>query len=211
VGVANRRSAEVFSTQYFNIKQFAKIFSHKLNALCSNNCTKNHLGGGVLSPLSLSAIVVWDKHSIRLSLEVLLSGMAHEDSISRALTPMCRNSPWWWSCERCTNFFVFLLAAISCSTGHYVMYKQLSHQLAYNYTGSLWTRLENELVDVNRVFLVIHLVRVGPATRSAVATCNNNFTVKMTLKSWNQFTKSVVTHRVPTSYPSLLFYCHEQL
>jgi len=39
-------------------------------------------------------------------------------------------------------------------------------------TGRLWTRLEHELVDANRVCPGIHKVRVGPATRSAVATCN---------------------------------------
>ena len=43
---------------------------------------------------------------------------------------------------------------------------------AYNYTSTLalWTALEYELVDANRVCQGIQKVRVGPATRSAVAT-----------------------------------------
>ena len=44
---------------------------------------------------------------------------------------------------------------------------------AYNYTSSLalWTTLEYELVHTN---WGLQKVRVEPATRSAVATCNNN-------------------------------------
>jgi len=41
---------------------------------------------------------------------------------------------------------------------------------AYDYT--LWTMLEYELVDANGVCQGIQKVRVEPATRSAVATCN---------------------------------------
>ena len=45
-----------------------------------------------------------------------------------------------------------------------------SHRVPPNYTG-LGMRLEYELVDANRVCPGIHKVRVGPATRSVVATC----------------------------------------
>jgi len=34
-------------------------------------------------------------------------------------------------------------------------------------------RLEYELVDANRVYSGIHKIRIGPATRSAVATWTN--------------------------------------
>ena len=41
--------------------------------------------------------------------------------------------------------------------------------------ASLWTSLEYELVDANRVCPGIHNVRVGPATRSVVATCSTKW------------------------------------
>ena len=46
---------------------------------------------------------------------------------------------------------------------------------AYNYTSSLALRTtpEYELVDANEACQSIQKVRVEPATRSAVATCNN--------------------------------------
>ena len=70
----------------------------------------------------------------------------------------------------------------------------------HHYTGSLWTRPDYELVDANRVCSGIHKVRVGPATRSAVATstavldwnynhkhmewCNKSVWAEMRLTKW---------------------------
>ena len=61
--------------------------------------------------------------------------------------------------------------------GHHVTRALIgtSHKLAaYNYTSSLVLRttLQYELVDANEVCQSIQKVRVEPATRSAVATCN---------------------------------------
>jgi len=38
-----------------------------------------------------------------------------------------------------------------------------------------WNKAEYEFVDVNRVCPGVHKVRVGPATRSVVATCNSSY------------------------------------
>jgi len=48
-----------------------------------------------------------------------------------------------------------------------------------HYTSSLGTRLEYELVDAHRVCPGIHKVRVGPATRSTVATCSNENSLEL--------------------------------
>ena len=101
----------------------------------------------------------------------------HRSDCCRALMLTCRNSRLWLRCERCNNvlssFWPPWLDQLIEQRGHHVTCALIgtSHKFAaYNYTRSLelWTTLECELMDANGG---IRKVRVGPATRSAVATC----------------------------------------
>ena len=107
----------------------------------------------------------------------------HRSDCCRALMLTCQNSPLWQRCESCNNVCLRFgchgsleLDQLNSVVIHVTcMLIGMSRTLAaYNYTSSLalWTMLEYELVDANRVCQGIQKVRVEPATRSAVATCN---------------------------------------
>jgi len=68
------------------------------------------------------------------------------------LTFRYQNSPWWWSSETCNNFWSsFWLPSLAqlkvwSSRVMHVDWNELQTSHLHN-TGSLWTRLEYELVD----------------------------------------------------------------
>ena len=96
---------------------------------------------------------------------------------SCALMLMCRNSPLWQCCEHCNNVLSLFWPpwlAQTWSIEQHTLIGATRKLAAYHYTSSstLWTTLEYKLVDANWVCQGILKVRVEPATRSAVATCN---------------------------------------
>ena len=150
-----------------------------------NNCAQINLGGGVMSPIvsPLSAIA-WAHDPTVIGSVALRKGprrfCPHCSNCCSALMLTCRNSPLWQRCECCNNvlssFWLPWLAQTSTISRRGLHMTcaliRTSHKLACNYTSSLalWTTLEYELVNADRVFQGIQKVRVEPATRRAVAT-----------------------------------------
>ena len=102
----------------------------------------------------------------------------HRSDRCRALMLTCRNSPLWQRCERCNNVLTSLWAPrldqlTACRHVTCALIGTSRELAAYNYTSglALSMKLENELVDANKVCQGIQKVRVEPATRSAIATC----------------------------------------
>ena len=84
----------------------------------------------------------------------------HGHERHRALTLRCQNPPWWRSCEYYNNFLPTLWPPL-------LLLPQLEQHSCHVSctlirTNSIWTRLEYELVDANRVCQGIHIVRVRP-------------------------------------------------
>ena len=150
-----------------------------------NNCAETHLGGGVMSPfVSLLSAIARAHDPTVISSVALRKGprrfCPHRSDHCRALMLTCQMSPLWQHCECCNNVLSSSwppwLAWTSTiqQRGHHMTCALIgtSRKLAaYNYMSSLvlWTMFEYELMDANRG---IQKVRVEPATRSAVATCN---------------------------------------
>jgi len=94
-------------------------------------------------------------------------------------TLVCWNSPWWCSCEHFMTINACHVATLMLESGKQwqpegIQVIGMSCKLAaYNYKGSLWMRLEYELVEPNRVCPSIHKVRIRHDTRSVVATWTN--------------------------------------
>ena len=70
----------------------------------------------------------------------------------RALTLMCQNSPWRWSCE-CCNIYC-LPSGCHCSFGSnsvvitwHVLIGTSSKRATYNYMDGVWMRLEYKVVN----------------------------------------------------------------
>ena len=149
-----------------------------------NNCAETHLGGGVTSPfVSPLSAIVWAHNPTVIGSVGPWRFCPHHCDCCLALMLTCQNSPLWQGCECCNNVLSLFWPPWSAPTrsieqrGHHVTCTLIgmSCQLAaYNYMSSLvlWKMLEYELVDANSL-PGFQKVRVGPATRSAVATCNS--------------------------------------
>ena len=134
------------------------------------------LGAGVMSDfVFLSATIVQGLTLTFIGSTALRKGpWRYCQDFHSALTLKCWNSAWWQSCESRPCLLSSCYRSLnSNSYGHHMacaLFGMSHHLTAYDYTGSLWTRLEHKLVDGNRVCPGIHMVRVKLATRSAVDT-----------------------------------------
>ena len=140
---------------------------------------ETHLGAKVMSAFVLPSVAIAWALAPTVA-DSIAPRMAHKDS---DYTAMFAIVCWCLGAETHPGgdivsatiifSFVFLLDAIahSATVATWRVLIGTSHKTStYNCMGSLWTRLEYKLVDGNRVWPGIHRVRVGPATRSAVAT-----------------------------------------